>query len=110
MIPLATTTVTVRRGSGTGDPYEADTATVVASRLPAHVSGPGGSADDVGGAQEVVDARLLMDITPCLTRIDRVTDEQTGRTYEVVWSRVRQGLGLDHQVAGLRAVAGSANG
>jgi len=110
MILLPTTSVAVRRPSGQGDPYEADTRQLIVPCTPAHISGPSGNSLDSGGAQEIVDAELYISECPPLKRIDEITDLGTGGVWEVVWTRTRQGLGLDHQVAGLRAVSGAANG
>lgn len=108
-IPLTTTTVTIRRPEGGDDPYEADQARLVARARRAHIGSPRGSEKIVGGSKEVVDAVLRLDPQPCLTHRDRITDDGTGECWEVVWVRQRQGLGLDHQAAGLRAVKGGAD-
>jgi hypothetical protein len=107
---LASTTVTVTRTDGTGDPYVDATPSEVAERVRAHISAPTGSDARVGGAQEIVDAVLLTEVTPALQRADRVTCETTGDTYTITWVRRRTGLGLDHQQAGLVAVKGASNG
>lgn len=111
MLPLTTTTVTVTRPDGSGDPYvDPGAAATVGTALPAHISSPSGSDRRVGGDQELVDAVLLLDPSPALTRLDLVHDDGTGEDYNVTWTRQRQGLGLDHQVAGLVAVKGGAGG
>lgn len=110
MIPLVTTTVTIDRGTSTGDPYESDTVTAVATDVDAHISGPSGSDQRVGGSQEVVDAVLLAPTTPMILRGDQVTDNVTGDAWTVTWVRTRTGLGLAHQRAGLVAVAGGSGG
>jgi len=110
VILLPTTSVAVRRPSGQGDPYEADTRQLIVPCTPAHISGPSGTSIDSGGAQEIVDAELFVSECPRLSKLDQVSDLTTGDVWEVVWTRTRQGLGLDHQVAGLRAVSGAANG
>lgn len=108
---IATTTVTVSRPTGDGDPYEdPGTPATVGAALPAHVSAPSGADARIGGAQEVIDATLLLDPTPVLQRADIVADDVTGDSYRVTWARQRTGLGLDHQTAGLIAVKGGANG
>lgn len=107
---IQTTTVTVTRPDGSGDPYEAASTSSIGTALPAHVSSPSGSDARVGGAQQVIDATLLLDTTPVLQRADIVADDLTGDSYRVAWTRQRTGLGLDHQVAGLVAVSGGANG
>lgn len=108
---VTTTTVTIVRPNGDGDPYETPaTPTTIAVGVPAHVSAPSGADDRVGGRQEIVDAVLLIDPTPALQRIDLITDELTGEAYSVTWTRQRTGLGLDHQKAGLVSVKGGASG
>lgn len=106
---LATTTVRVERPAGIGDPYEPDEPGVVVEHVPAHISGPAGAENRVGGSQEVAAARLLVPAGTDLTRLDRIVDEATGDCWEVTWTRVRRGLGLDHRVAGLVAVEGASN-
>lgn len=111
MLALSTTTVTIDRPNGDGDPYETPAApTTIGSGVPAHISSPTGADARVGGAEELVDAVLLIDDTPALARVDIVTDELTGEAYRITWTRRRTGLGLDHQKAGLVAVKGGANG
>lgn len=106
---LATTTATVRRPVD-GDPYETAVATVVAAGLPAHISAPGGNEIDQGGQLEQVTALLLAPAGTDLTHTDLVTDDSTDEQYRVAWVRERQGLGLDHIVAGLVAYDGGATG
>lgn len=109
-VPIATTTIAVLRvpTDVSRDPYDAqpDPETVV-SGVRAHVSSPSGRERVAGGSQEVVEFRLACDPTD-LRHTDRVQDEQSGATYEVVWARPRQGLGLDHVEAGLKQVTGVA--
>lgn len=113
-IPYASTSITVRRpsvGSDT-DPWvvsddAADTNVITGVR--AHISTPRGSELNSGGAQENVS--FLLDCDPvALTNTDRVYDENTGQLYEVVWAEQREALGLDHVVAELQKIAGSASG
>lgn len=108
MIPLATTTVTLRRTGGGADPYEPDDLGFVATGVAAHVDVPAGAELVVGGRQEDVNARLLLGPTPVVVPGDDVDDDTTGECWRVTWVRRRTGLGLDHQVAGLRAVKGAA--
>lgn len=109
MIPLASTTVTVTRANGTGDPYEPASTSTVTAGAPAHISAPNGTSERVGGAQEVVDAVLYLPSVPALKPADSVVDA-LGDRYTVTWVRTRRGLGLDHQQAGLVAVRGGASG
>lgn len=111
MLTVPTTTVTITRANGDGDPYEEPaTPATIAVALPAHISGPSGADLRVGGAQEIIDAVLLIDVAPALERADLVADDLTGASYRTTWSVRRTGLGLDHQKAGLVAVKGGANG
>lgn len=105
---VATTTATIVRPVGTGDPYEAATTTTVASGLRAHFSAPSGEDRAVGGDKELISATAYLPAGVAVQRLDRITDDNEGSTYAVVWSRARQGLGLDHVVVGLRAVNGGA--
>lgn len=107
---LATTTVRVERPAQDADPYETTSTATLATGVPAHISAPSGADQRIGGDAEVVDAILLTDRTPVLVRTDIVVDETTGDTWQVTWTRVRIGLGLDHQKAGLVAVKGAAGG
>lgn len=103
MIPLATTTITVRRPTVTGgDPYDgAVTTAVAAASVRAHISAPAGVETLRGGQQESLEWRLACDPV-ALDNADQVIDDQTGLVYEVVWAAARTGLGLDHVEAGLR--------
>ena len=108
---ISTTTVTLTRPAGDGDPYvDPGVATPIATGVPAHISAPTGNDSVVGGDQERVDAILLIDPTPALDRTMLVADDVTGEQYAISWTRERTGLGLGHQKAGLRAVKGGSNG
>lgn len=107
-IPLHTTTITVLRvATDPGrDPYDAlPEPAVVAAGVRAHLSSPSGRERTAGGSQEVVEFRLACDPVD-LRHTDQVRDETTGLVYEVVWTRERQALGLDHTQAGLKQVTG----
>jgi hypothetical protein len=107
-IPLATTTIAVLSGSTSGDPYESQPGdTASATGIRAHISTSTGGETVRGGQQEEVTFRLSADPVE-LTHTDRVKDEKTGEVYEVVWTRPRTGLGLDHVQAGLRQIRGTA--
>jgi hypothetical protein len=106
---LSTTTVTVVR-TASGDPYETASTSNAYVGLPAHVSALSGTDGVTGGDQEVVTAVAYLPAGTVIERTDRITDAATAVTYAVVWSRSRQGLGLDHVHVGLRAVAGASNG
>lgn len=107
---IATTTVSIVRPDGSGDPYEAATATAVATSVQAHVSAPSGADSAVGGDKEVIDATVFLPTGTTIERADIIVDDADGTNYAVVWSRARSGLGLDHVVVGVRTVAGGASG
>lgn len=108
-VPLATTRVTVKRPASGDDPYETVTATTVAEHVRAHISAPRGGETLTGGQGEVVDAVLLCDIVD-LSHYDRIEDETSDETWQVMWVRRRRGLGLDHMSAGLRSTSGASSG
>lgn len=112
MLPLATTTISIKRPSvGTDiDPWVSgdDSAdTTVATGIGAHISTPSGFERAVGGSMENVTFHLNAEVCD-LTNTDRVYDERSGLTYEVVWVEPRSGLGLDHMTAELRKIVGAA--
>lgn len=121
MIPLATTTVTVRRpdaSTRSGDPYGADypqgdgtlpnrQGEIVASSVRAVIAPGGASGTGFGGESEAVTFTLRCDPTD-LSYLDTITDESTGQVYEVVWALTTAGVaGLGHTVAGLRTLKGN---
>ena len=114
VIPLSTTLISVHRAVGDPpeseerDPYDTAAATeVVHSGVRAVISSPSGRERNVGGAQEVVEFSLSCDPIE-LRNTDQVEDLQTETLYEVVWSVLRGGFGLEHTRAGLRKVTGLA--
>lgn len=106
---ISTTTITVTRRDADGDPYESGVATAIGAGIPAHIGSPTGYDTRLGGEREVVDAALVIDATPALVAWDEIVDESTSERWQVVWVRQREGLALDHQRAGLRAVKGAAS-
>lgn len=106
-IPLATTTVSVRRYNlDDVDPYDPKpTPTTVTSGVPAVISSPSGTEQVEGGQQEVVTFRLDCDPVD-LQHDDQIVDDATGDVFEVVWVRNRVGFGLDYTQAELRQVNG----
>lgn len=111
-IPLATTTITVRRVPDDEDldPYdEQPEPETVASGVRAHISTRTGRETVAGGSQEVVSFGLSCDPVD-LRHTDEVVDDTTGETFEVVWAISRQGLGMDHVQAGLERVTGVVSG
>lgn len=109
MLPLATTTVTVKRPAD-GDPYVTSSLSTVSSGTPAHIGQPSGSEVQQGGEQESITDVLLVEAGIDLTHTDLVVDDVTGQEYRVQWVRERQGLGLDHVRAGLVSHQGAAVG
>lgn len=109
-IPLATTTITVKRTptDPDRDPYDPPPAqTTVASGVRAHISTARGSEDLAGSSREIVWFRIGCDPFPTgLRHTDEVEDDQTGEVYEVVWVKQRQGLGLDHFEGRMKQVSG----
>lgn len=108
-VPVATTTITVRRPPADVDPYETATLTTVAEHVRARIGSPSGADSRAGGDQEVIDAVLWCDPID-LHHEDVVNDEQTGDTYQIRWTRRQNGLGLDHVKAGLLTVQGASLG
>ena len=70
----------------------------------AHISAPRGRGST---SRSEVDAQLLIDATPVIVPATVVVDEGTGAEWVVRWVDRRQGLGLDHQTAGLVRVGGA---
>lgn len=111
-IPLATTTIAVRRPSESGsrDPFEtAPTYTTVASGVRAVVGAPTFTEQFIGGQQQVMLAHLTCDPVD-LQATDRVLDESTELEWGVIGILPRAGFSLDHTAATLRIVAGEATG
>lgn len=114
MIPLATTTVSVRRpDSEPTDPwgggYDPDPTapTVIASGIRATISPQAGSAPGPGDNQ-MVQFRLVADPMD-LGHLDIVVDDTTGTEYEVVWTiTVPDFAGLGSTQAGLTTFTGVA--
>lgn len=101
---LYTTTVTIDR-PGTAAPYEdPGDPTRVAMGVPAHIGQESGSSVTAGSTQETVTWRLDCPLVD-LIHDDIVTDERTHLVYTTIWSKPRQGLGLDHTEAQLRLVS-----
>lgn len=117
-IPLATTTIAVRRLPAQNpndwrDPTdEQPDRTVVATGVRAHISTSSGrEAVQAGASQELVAFRLACDpIAVGLHHEDEVLDEVSGEVFQVVWTHARSALGLDHIEAALTQVSGVATG
>lgn len=109
MIPLAVTTITVRRPQS-GDPYEDNgEPDLVATGVRAVIGSPTGSERRIGGELAIITDVLNCDVTDLAHR-DLVVDEVTGERYGVEWVRKRIGFGLDHLKAGLRQTKGGSSG
>lgn len=110
MLAPTTTTGTILRPPE-GDPYETAAApTEVATGIASHISTPTGSETDLGGQLARIDAVLLAEPGIDLLHTDLWRDDGTGVVYRVGAVRRRQGLGLDHTVAGLAVFEGGAVG
>jgi hypothetical protein len=104
VIPVATTTIDIYTPDA-DEPYEPDTYSVLYSTVPAHIGSPSG-ADVVANAGQATITHVLNCAVTVIGQNDRVVDTRTDVVYEVVWSDVRYGLGLDHTRAGLRRIEG----
>ncbi len=108
MIPFAVTTITVRRVAAdpTRDGYDpAPAPTVTATAVRAVISSPSGMETLTAGERTTVTFTLTADPTD-LRSDDTVTDDTTGETYRVEWTRQRRGLGLAHTTGRLKQVTG----
>jgi hypothetical protein len=106
MIALTTTTVTVYRAAE-AEPGEGRTFSVVSSRVDATITSPSGRDKlQAGGGSSVVDMVLNCDLLTDVEHTDRIVDDNTNQTFEIVWLEPRLGLGLDHTRAGLKRVEG----
>ena len=108
MIPISSTTITVRRYpiDIERDSYDAlPPWETIATGVRAHISSPAGTEIVLGGTQSDVVFSLACDPVD-LQHIDQVVDDATGTVYSVIWAAPRVGLGLEHVAAGLRQVLG----
>jgi len=105
-LPLTTTTLTIKRVPANIDPYADTTPTVVTLNVFGAISGSNGTGSDVGGAQQVLTARLFVESDVDVRIADVVIDETSNEEWRVLWVRKRYELGLGHTVAGLEYVAG----
>lgn len=110
MIPVATTTVTVKRvpSDPDRDPYDPQPdPVVVVSGVRAHITTARGSEDRGGSDRSHVHFRMSCDqYAGGLLHTDTVEDEQSGEVYEVKWAVARTALGLDHIQAGMDQISG----
>jgi hypothetical protein len=108
-IPLATTSISVRRSPAADDyaePYSG-TSTAgfdeVATGVPAVIYAPTGREAVAGGEQTVTELRFVCDLTDLKTT-DFLVDDTTGVTYRVTWCVVYAGEHIEgaiKQVEGL---------
>jgi hypothetical protein len=111
MMPLATTTYTIKRATNlTGDSAEALNFEVVYTGVEGSTVYLSGSESLIGGDRERVDGRILLDPGFDVHHADQVVDELTGDAWDVSFVRHRTGLDLDHQVLGVYAITGTARG
>lgn len=103
-LPLATTTLTVRR-PGPAEPYGGPAWVTVAAGVAGHISGPGGIETVAGGSHTDETLAFSCDLTD-IAHTDQVVDDATGLTYDVVWVEECHGLGLDRMTGSLRRVVG----
>lgn len=106
-IPLATTTITVKRASTTGDAFDRSDPTTIRTGLRAVIGGQTGQEAVRDGSSEQVTVRLVCDPYD-LHHDDVIVDETTQEQWEVVWCARRQGLGVDHTAADLLKITGRA--
>jgi hypothetical protein len=110
LIPLATTTVTVRRvdSDPDRDPYDTQpAATVVASGVRATISTGRGQEDRAGSDRTIVQFRMSCDpFDGGLLHTDTVEDERSGEVYEVKWAVARDALEMPHFQAGMDQISG----
>lgn len=102
-LPLATTTLTVKR-PGPAEPYGGPSWVTVAAGVAGHISGPGGIETVAGGSHTDEALAFSCDLTD-IAHTDRIVDDTTGLTYDVVWVEARHGLGLDRLSGSLRQVS-----
>ena len=107
MLPLTTTTVTIKRRSQDVDPYEDQTVQTVGSGVPGVISGSSGSGSRIGGAQQVLSPSFYGNEDTDVLKGDILIDETNEEVWHVLWVRKRYELGLGHVVAGLEQVTGA---
>lgn len=107
-LPLATTTVTVLRlpadvmRDGYDDPPDR---TSVVTGLRAQIGSPSGRESVTAGDRTVATFTLHTDPFE-FTASDRIVDEGTGETYDLVWAQRRDGM-LAHTVGALVQATGA---
>jgi hypothetical protein len=119
-LPVATHSMTVTRnqvGEAVNvDPWDdgpvsgpGPTPLVVGAGIAFVLLEPSGQLAQDGGAREAV--TYLFRCDPCgIQRLDTVTDDVTGETYECQWARLRRGPDgddeLEHEVGELKQIRG----
>ena len=112
-IPFAVTTVTIKRPPESAQEEDSQDPVVfetVATGVPGNFTYLSGNEARTGGVRERVDRKFIANPDVGITNVDQLVDEQTGDVWQVAWSRVRQGFGLDHIECGVYAVKGFARG
>ena len=99
-IALATTTITIETAAE-AEPGEGRTLSLLAANVNAQIGSPSGSEDTA--SRQRISAELQCDVVDGFDHTCIVTDEATGEQFEVLWVKLRLGLGLDHMKAGLAA-------
>lgn len=108
-LPVATTTITVKRlpSDDTRDGYDDPPArATVAAGLRAHIGSPSAREQVTTGNRTVATCALTSDPFD-FEPTDQVIDETTGEQFELVWARTRPGL-LAHTEGRLVQTAGAA--
>src|SRR5882757_10603615 len=108
MLPLALTTITIKRGPVNTDGYDPDPAaeTTIATGIRAAVTNKSGTTVLTGGTR--VEFTHVLNCDPCDIRGgDTIVDDTTGDIYDTLWATQRPGLGLDHVNGRLRYVTGA---
>lgn len=113
MIPLATTTITVRRRATDEetDPYDAPAEpAVVVSGVRARIGRPSLREQVAGGTQSVAGLHVWCDpFDGALLASDQIVDDVTGDVYELDGPGFHQrGFGLDHFEAPIKQIVGVA--
>lgn len=109
-IPVATTTISVLRAPRSLPVDDFDAPSVgefdtVATGVRATLGATTGVKVSGNGTRQELTVRFGCDPTT-LGFTDKVLDESTGVTYDVVWAHARTGLGIDHVEGELVLVTG----
>jgi hypothetical protein len=102
-LPFLSNTVTIELAtSDTGDKWEAPTYAAPVTGVDCIISNTDPQeVQTTQGNSQIVDTILHLERTVDINRGARVTDEDNGEVYQVVFVHDRTGLGLDRRRAGL---------